>query len=731
MKAKLLLIITLAFLSHPSNAQQWFYYKEFPVNVIPKKIASNNSGTLFMVTLDNEIYYKTAGNSWQKITHWSTLSLEGIAVDKNSNRVYIGTAFQGLFHSSDFGSNWGNNWMETSPVSGHHEGYSSFAMTNNPNLFFAGHFGTPKITVFTNQGTAGQVKTITGNPNATPSVLHYTANEKLLVGNHMGIWISDNNANTFSPTNHISGHVFSFTEDENGRVYALNSNISTQEITLLYSDDYTNWTTMSLPHPNEKYTTVFYDNASEHLWMGSESGIYKTPVNNINWENNNLNNEPHFVVSVVSDNNNGIYNFSAEYITQRLNTSNLNWEQLNDGLEGAIDQLTFNHNNRLFAYSNFFTNKLSMLEPQSEDWAGVHLGHTPYGINNVIVAGNNTVFANTFRKIYRSDNNGQSFTETNVPEDFILQTAGGISLFKKGELDGIFTSHSSFFLSQKIYGSFDGGQTWSVIATVAGNPNLSTTSSFSDFSQDANGRFFAKISFFGTDQLYTSVNGNNWQLIPFNYSNPTLSFAYDKIQSYGSRTFVAGRHIYEIKNNEGIFSLEAFNTSFLLPSNQLLGFKVTNEGHFIAHTFEGVYQSVDNGISWENIGLPTETIIDNSQLDVVAHYNDIPFIIVNDTNNPNVSTGIYYYIHNSLSTEEHSFSKSITIYPNPATDELFIQSETSIERLEIFDCSGRKILTNRQPDIKKIDIPHLVSGIYMIIIKTTDGNTNRMKFIKN
>jgi len=69
--------------------------------------------------------------------------------------------------------------------------------------------------------------------------------------------------------------------------------------------------------------------------------------------------------------------------------------------------------------------------------------------------------------------------------------------------------------------------------------------------------------------------------------------------------------------------------------------------------------------------------------------------------------------------------QSLQIYPNPVKDELFIQSETDINKIRIYDIAGKQILTNNLTNGKSINVSELPSGIYVLKI----GNYSE-KFVK-
>jgi hypothetical protein len=69
----------------------------------------------------------------------------------------------------------------------------------------------------------------------------------------------------------------------------------------------------------------------------------------------------------------------------------------------------------------------------------------------------------------------------------------------------------------------------------------------------------------------------------------------------------------------------------------------------------------------------------------------------------------------------------ISIYPNPAKHDLFIKSDSSIEKVEIYNLSGLRVLTENN-FAEKIDVSHLEEGIYFVRI-TADSTIATKKII--
>jgi hypothetical protein len=74
---------------------------------------------------------------------------------------------------------------------------------------------------------------------------------------------------------------------------------------------------------------------------------------------------------------------------------------------------------------------------------------------------------------------------------------------------------------------------------------------------------------------------------------------------------------------------------------------------------------------------------------------------------------------------------SISIYPNPVYDKLFINADTPIEKIEIFNVLGEKIHSVKYNNVNLIDlnIKYINNGSYFIMIYSNKGKAIR-KFLK-
>ena len=89
------------------------------------------------------------------------------------------------------------------------------------------------------------------------------------------------------------------------------------------------------------------------------------------------------------------------------------------------------------------------------------------------------------------------------------------------------------------------------------------------------------------------------------------------------------------------------------------------------------------------------------------------------------------WVTGNLSTTETQ--KSATqVYPNPAKDFISIKNEKTEDlSYQIFDISGKLILSGKSKSNEKIDIQNLEKGNYFLQIQSENGQNENLKLIKN
>ena len=106
----------------------------------------------------------------------------------------------------------------------------------------------------------------------------------------------------------------------------------------------------------------------------------------------------------------------------------------------------------------------------------------------------------------------------------------------------------------------------------------------------------------------------------------------------------------------------------------------------------------------------------------------VPVTILNNN-------GDYVTLCNYMPTgiNETNSEKNISLFPNPATDELIVSSsEFGVKSIEIYNTLGEKVYTSAgtsQSTAETINVSKLSSGIYFVRVRTSDG-MSAGKFVK-
>lgn len=87
------------------------------------------------------------------------------------------------------------------------------------------------------------------------------------------------------------------------------------------------------------------------------------------------------------------------------------------------------------------------------------------------------------------------------------------------------------------------------------------------------------------------------------------------------------------------------------------------------------------------------------------------------------------YMDPTLHNENFDLNKSFSIYPNPFSDTINIESTIDFKIIDIYTALGEKVFSESFQN--KINPSNLSSGIYFIKLINTTGNTITMKIIKD
>jgi hypothetical protein len=350
--------------------------------------------------------------------------------------------------------------------------------------------------------------------------------------------------------------------------------------------------------------------------------------------------------------------------------------------------------------ATFPADALCKFEPSAGIFGFLYQAQAGDNIFSIAVKNNpHTIFAGTRNGIIRSTDNGTTFGYSNsgIPDsawvyDIAFDSSGILAI---ASTKGVFIST-------------DNGDNWLTTTGIAAEDTV-VTLLFID--EPALNKSNKKMNFVQNSSLYAGTN------------NGPLYGAFDGTTKFGLLYLFSSNNDSEISKK-----VECLNR--ILAAIRYRG----NESKNITKTGDigGVYESADNGFSWNQInnGLPPEPPVSALALKVINETTAQLYAgLFNDTTN---GAGVYKLgitvgveIVNNQIPSEYLLEQN---YPNPFNPTTTIQfsiPEPSFVRLEVFNSLGEKITTLVAEELNagnyKFDwnAEGLSSGIYFYKIWTT------------
>lgn len=414
----------------------------------------------------------------------------------------------------------------------------------------------------------------------------------------------------------------------------------------------------------------------------------------------------------------------------------------------------------------------AVMVPVLAQWQATNLTSLPY-----LPIGNMTVHKGdlyavlvdlTPSKLYKLDVGGTSWTmvNTSVPGPRIIQDAGNKMYI--ATLNG---------LNCQLYYSYDGGQT--LIIDTAGITRYQSGISLATNLQYHNGKILL-----GTDDAYFIKDTGDVQWRNITDMNSSALFPpSDPITWYGDT-------MYAYKNNfQKLFISADYGATWILRNTDLpADFRTTRiitdvsgsrlyvGGSYGNDSTSGIWYSDNGGSHWTLVndnGLINKAT-DNTPQKIFAMYADGQtfYAAMNNNHSPSapdvISTttgladlawdttglpatadyqtyGDYFIRYNNdmylaldvidiYKKGAHASSigdvgvQTLTLYPDPARDRLYIRQDAHVSEVTVVNLAGQKMMTSPYtPD--GIDISGLAAGMYVVEVYTTDSFVP-VRFIK-
>lgn len=246
------------------------------------------------------------------------------------------------------------------------------------------------------------------------------------------------------------------------------------------------------------------------------------------------------------------------------------------------------------------------------------------------------------------------------------------------------------------------------------------------FETPANGGAFVFGQPWGVPELQTIVDvGNNTFTLQPNFNtygdNPTDPFWVDQATGEGNKLMEASTYVEDAS---------------------LVGSELTFEGGTISHTIDAGYEVLafikvfNSDFSVQKTESTTLTEGENFSIT----YTDIEpadthlqygFQVTGINANPDDEATLGSVVVGILILGTDNFdSNKISVYPNPVTNNMNINSEYIIKEISINNILGQRVISTFPDSFNySADMSHLNSGVYFVTINTMDGNKT-IKLIK-
>jgi len=233
----------------------------------------------------------------------------------------------------------------------------------------------------------------------------------------------------------------------------------------------------------------------------------------------------------------------------------------------------------------------------------------------------------------------------------------------------------------------------------------------------ANSASLKDVAFWNIDMLKTSLAGGRWGAAGTNFitlasKDTTVYQVLKKISSAeGTYTLTfSARSSWNAQGIKSIFSVSGADSTVRTSiDSKLVTFDI-NPSSGVSTTTWTSYTHV--------LSIPANSPHVGKQL--IIEFDNIPYD--DGTNNGWLELDNISLIEKLITTDiQTTIDESISVYPNPANSILNIQSNASVQKVEIYSIVGKLEKTVINPNIRQIGVDDLKSGLYFISMTTGKG----------
>jgi photosystem II stability/assembly factor-like uncharacterized protein len=341
--------------------------------------------------------------------------------------------------------------------------------------------------------------------------------------------------------------------------------------------------------------------------------------------------------------------------------------------------------------------------------------------NTYAVVDNTIWFITNYQRVFKSTDRGETWSVSELIPNSPYEYSTASTIAFEDELNGL----AGF--GTKVYKTTDGGLNWTEIynsvkqrAAKEFNPaNIQYVKGSQGLYLGTNDKLETKVAKSGYGETYYSYDGAEWKLLATTF----ISGNYDKVSlsaiCFTSPTngWIGGMDatLYKWENKKLPPKLNILSPS----AAQVLNQNTENSISWTSSSPDSVniYYSTNKGVTWVPIiqGLP-DTGSYHWKTPIVSSENcAIRIAPVYDTTYY-VQTPLFS-IKNTTGIDELSAS-GVTLFPNPTTGIVNIESNYPIRKVTLFDLLGKQVLLSAD---SIINISELNQGVYILKVESERG----------
>lgn len=696
---------------------------------------SSNASKNYVITSDRWIYHNNnSTDEWIPFVDVPSFYTVGsIKASKVSNRVFCLTSTNGIAFTDDMGATWQSNNLNGG---GGQTGLGAYVLAYalNGTTVIASTLGPVSggiqnpLFVSNNNGVSfSSLPTL----DFYPTGLHYLDNNQIYSNTPDGIFKTSNisAAGSWSQIGFAGLEVTDLSID--GSILYASVNDNTIGKVFKSIDDGQNWIELTGLATNATVSKLAFDSANQRLYATTTAGVFV--YENNSWSMVSANNKAHDIC--ITANQSALFCGVRVNGIQRVNAVDLTVTPLNNGLVINSDFMVVSSDNQLYTAS-MNTSFLSKLNLNNVTWSSQVLREDLDFTRNVSmgVASDGQCVIGGMHFIAKTANEGNSIAtiadEATAPLAPIYTILFPQQMFLGNNNSISMIQHAS---QDYIDYSPDMGATWSVLyQNVSGQ-----FPAFLNFTKVCSGlqdHYILGLSMQTAQSIiaHSDDQGATWVELP----NPPQMVRNLFMDRFDQLYAVTTSTIYSWNTSTEIWTplnIDLGSTS----SNKVVEvkFDFNNKMYVLVRSTttpfseEGFYISNFDETAFTHVPFEVQGGQSIAFKNLSFSLNNIPVAMTDLENRDFNLEGIYYFSEGSFLNSTSIVNNTITVYPNPATNKVFItelKNKNTLARLT--SISGNSFPV--QIISGSFDVTSIANGFYMLNIND-EGKAMTVKLVVN